>query len=139
VIDLGFGIAVPEAELRVRTTRSGGPGGQNVNKVETRVELVWDIQGSPSLDERLRTRLLQRLASRLDSEGRLRLVAAEHRSQARNRDEVMTRLREVVRVALTPQRRRIATRPSRGSKLRRMDAKREQGEKKRRRRPDFDP
>jgi ribosome-associated protein len=126
---------IPEAELEVRATRAGGPGGQHVNKASTRVEVVWDVAASPRLGEAQRALLLERLASRLDGQGRLRVVAVEHRSQLRNRAAAVERLRAMVAAALRPRKRRIPTKPTAAAIARRLDAKRQRATRKRRRRP----
>lgn len=129
---------VPEAELEIRASRAGGPGGQHVNKVSTRIEVVWDVEASPSLPPDLKNRLLTRLGSRLDSRGRLRLVAANSRSQTRNRDAAVERLRALVDTALRPRKPRVRTRPTAASRERRLKAKRRRGETKRGRRAPHD-
>jgi protein subunit release factor B len=86
-------LRIPMAELDYRASRSGGPGGQHVNMSSTRVEVWWDVAGAPSLSEEQRALLLQRLANRLDSSGRLRLVSGTSRSQLRNREDVTSRQR----------------------------------------------
>lgn len=134
-IPLSQGVSVPEAELEVRTARSGGPGGQSVNTTDSKVELRWNIATSPSLSEAQRARLLERLASRSTSEGVLILTGSEHRSQHRNREAVLARFRAIVSEALTPPRQRRRTRPTRASKERRLRAKQRRGELKRLRRP----
>jgi ribosome-associated protein len=125
---------VPDAELEIRATRAGGPGGQHVNKVSTRIEVVWDVAGSPSLPPDLKNRLLTRLASRLDTRGRMRVVAADSRSQARNRDAALERLRALVAEALRPRKPRVPTKPTRAARERRIGDKRLRGEKKQQRR-----
>ncbi|MDZ4675535.1 MAG: alternative ribosome rescue aminoacyl-tRNA hydrolase ArfB [Gemmatimonadota bacterium] len=127
-------LAIPRAELRYQASRSGGPGGQHVNTSSTRIELWWDIAESPALDEAQRARLLDRLASRLDTAGRLRLVSAAHRSQAQNREAVTKRLQTVIAAALKIPKVRRATRPTRASKERRLKAKKERAATKRDRR-----
>ena len=87
-------LLLPVGELDVRATRSGGPGGQHVNTSSTRIEIWWDVQSSPTLNDEQRARLLLGLASRLDGEGRLRVVASASRSQLRNREAATERLRE---------------------------------------------
>ena len=126
---------VPEAELEIRATRAGGPGGQHVNKVSTRIEVVWDAAGSPSLPPDSKNRLLTRLASRLDTRGRLRVVAADSRSQTRNRDAAIERLRALVAEALRPRKPRKPTRPTAASRERRLERKRHRARRKRERRP----
>ena len=96
VLEVSPELRLPLAELEYRATRSGGPGGQHVNTSSTRVELSWDLAGSPSLSAEQRARLLQRLATRLDGAGRLRLVSSTSRSQLRNREEVTERLRRLL-------------------------------------------
>ena len=132
-------VRIPRAELEYRASRSGGPGGQHVNTSSTRVEVWWDVAGSPALDEVQRARLLQRLASRLDGSGRLRLVSGASRSQAQNKAEVTERLVQVVARALHVPKPRTKTRPSRAAKAARADAKRRRsGLKESRRKIDRD-
>ena len=127
-------LAIPQAELEVRATRSAGPGGQHVNTSSTRIEVVWDVAASPTLGDEQRARLLARLASRLDTSGRLRVVAGTRRSQLQNREAALARLVELVAAALVVPKRRRPTRPTRASKERRLSEKRRRGEKKRERR-----
>ena len=125
---------IPTSEIRFRFSRSGGAGGQNVNKRDTRVELVFDVAGSPSLGPRQRERVLQKLASRLDSDGVLRIVASEERTQGRNREIALERFRDVMADALKPpppKRRR--TKPSKASTERRLAEKKHRGRQKRER------
>jgi ribosome-associated protein len=130
-------LRLPLGELDYRASRSGGPGGQHVNTSSTRVEVWWDVAASPSLSEEQRARLLTRLASRLDSSGRLRLVSSGSRSQLRNREDATARLQEVVAEALRVPKRRRPTRPTKASKTARLEAKRRRSSIKReRRRPD---
>ncbi len=128
-------LRVPLAELAYRASRSGGPGGQHVNTSSTRVEVWWDVAGSPALSDAQRARLLQRLESRLDTSGQLRLVSSGSRSQFRNRQEVTARLRELVAAALAVPKKRKPTRPTRAAKAARLEAKRHRGSVKRERRP----
>jgi ribosome-associated protein len=129
-------LRLPLVELEYRASRSGGPGGQHVNTSSTRVEVWWDVASSPSLSEDQRSRLLARLAPRLDTSGRLRLVSSGSRSQLRNREEVTARLQEVLAAALHVPRKRKRTRPSRAAKAARLEAKRQRGAIKRERRRD---
>lgn len=132
-------LTLPREELLLRATRSGGPGGQHVNTSSTRIELVWDVAASPSLDEPLRATLLARLASRLDSRGRLRVVAQEERSQLRNREAALARFTALVAAALVERKRRKATKPTKASQERRVEEKKRRGAVKReRRRPTDD-
>ncbi len=128
-------LRIPMAELEYRASRSGGPGGQHVNTSSTRVEVWWDVAGAPSLSEEQRALLLEKLATRLDSSGRLRLVSGASRSQLRNREDVTSRLRSVVADALKVRKKRKATRPSKAAKAARLEAKRRRGSIKRERRP----
>lgn len=122
-------IEIPAAELVVRTSRSSGAGGQHTNVTESRVEISFDIAGSPSLPEWARARLLERLGERTTA------VAEDERSQLRNREIARTRLAERLRAALQRPRPRRSTRPSRGARERRLLEKRQASERKRRRRP----
>jgi ribosome-associated protein len=138
--DMGFlevspDLRVPLAELEFRASRSGGPGGQHVNTSSTRVEVTWDVAGSPALSDEQRRRLLARLASRLDGTGRLRLVSSSTRSQLRNREDVTERLREVVAQALVVPKTRKRTRTPRAAKAARLENKRRRAATKRDRRP----
>lgn len=134
-LDVAPGLRLPLAELEFRASRAGGPGGQHVNTSSTRVEVWWDVAGSPSLSEEQRARLLTRLATRLDGAGRLRLVAGGSRSQLRNREAVTERLAELVAAALVVPKARKRTRPTRASKAARLDSKRRRSATKRDRRP----
>jgi ribosome-associated protein len=129
---------IPEPEIDIRASRARGPGGQHVNKAATRIEVVWDMSASPSLTPQQRTRLLQRLGSRLDRRGRLRVVADEHRSQLRNREAALARLRALGGVALRPRKRRIPTKPTTASVQRRLDEKRRRASRKQGRKPPTD-
>lgn len=127
-------LAVPDSELRWRFSRSGGPGGQGVNTTDSRVELSWDVAGSPTLDPARREQLLRRLAGRLAG-GVLTVSASRFRAQLRNRQDARERLARLVAAALAPPApQRRATRATRGSQRRRLDAKRRRGETKRLRR-----
>jgi len=128
------GFQLPLSELEYRASRSGGPGGQHVNTSSTRVEVWWDVAASAALSADQRERLLQKLAPRLDSNGRLRLVSSGTRSQLRNREEVTERLRDVVAAALVLPKKRRPTRPSRAAKAARLEAKRRRAATKRERR-----
>ena len=125
---------VPEAELEIRATRAGGPGGQHVNKASTRIEVVWDVAASPSLTDDQRSRLLARLASRLDRRGRLRIVSDASRSQRRNLEAAVERLRETVRRALHVPKPRKQTRPPKAAVERRLETKRRRATRKQERR-----
>ena len=134
-LEIGPTLRLPLAELEYRASRSGGPGGQHVNTSSTRIEVWWDIARSPTLSEEQRSRLLARLASRLDGSGRLRLVSGGSRSQLRNREDVTARLQELVAGALVVPKRRKPTKPSRAARAARLEAKRRRSTRKRERRP----
>jgi ribosome-associated protein len=127
-------VAIPAAELAIRATRSGGPGGQHVNTSSTRVEVVWGALESAALSDDDRARLRERLASRLDSSGALRVVAADTRSQSQNRELALQRLAQTVRDALVIPKKRRPTKPSRSSQVRRVETKKKHSERKRDRR-----
>lgn len=127
-------VAIPAHELTVRASRAGGPGGQHVNTSSTRVEVVWNLRRSGALSEEQRTRLEAKLASRLDSSGALRVVAADTRSQAQNRALALNRLAEVVRAALVVPKPRRKTKPTRGAKEARLETKKRRSSTKRDRR-----
>jgi ribosome-associated protein len=125
---------IPTDELGERFSTSSGPGGQHANKASTRAELTWNIESSSVLGPRQRERLRSRLASRLDSNGVLRVASEKHRSQLRNREEARTRLAELVDRALKVERPRVKTKPTRAGKERRLQQKRRRSEIKRARR-----
>ena len=131
-------LAIPRSELVYRASRSGGPGGQHVNTSSTRIELLWDPARSRVLDDATRVRLAEKLAARLDAEGRVRVVASDHRSQQQNRMAAEERLATLVRRALIVPKPRKKTKPSRVAKERRLAEKRHRAERKRRRRPGAD-
>ncbi len=138
-IQINRKLAIPLAELHFQFSRSGGPGGQNVNRRETRVELLFDLRQSPSLNEGQRARLLLRLARYVDAEGVLRIVVATERSQLRNRQEALDRFVQLLQQGLRVSRRRLPTRPSAQAVARRLEHKRQRSAiKAGRRRPDSD-
>jgi ribosome-associated protein len=126
-------LAIPDDELVERFVRSSGPGGQNVNKVATAVELRFDVVHSPSLPEPVRARLLARRDRRLTDEGVLVLSAQRFRTQDRNREDARERLAALIAAVLVPPKKRVATKPTKGSKERRLGAKRERATVKRQR------
>jgi ribosome-associated protein len=127
-------LRLPFLELEYLASRSGGPGGQHVNTSSTRIELWWDVARSPSLTPEQRSWLLKRLAPRLDSEGRLRLVSSGSRSQLRNREDVTERLRTLVAAAMVVPKKRKPTKPTRAAKAARLEAKRRRATTKQQRR-----
>jgi len=123
MLDIDSQLAIADDELVERFVRSSGRGGQNVNKVASAVELRFDVRASASLPEPLRERLLARRDRRLTDEGVLVIQANRFRDQAKNREDARARLAEVIRAAQFVPKKRIATRPTRASKERRIDAK----------------
>ena len=124
-------ISLDERELEERFVRASGPGGQNVNKVSTAVELRFDVVGSPSLPEGVRVRLARLAGRRLSDEGILVIRADRFRTQERNREDARERLAELIRQATIVPKRRVPTKPSRASKARRRDDKKKRGRVKR--------
>jgi len=124
-------ITINPADIRVDTFRASGAGGQHVNKTSSRVEIFWSITGSRALTDEQRTRLLDKLSSRLTTEGSIRVVASDMRSQSRNRELVEERLAELVRRALVVPRKRKPTKPTRAAKEARLESKKLHSNKKR--------
>lgn len=128
-LEINDEITVPYWELVETFTRSSGPGGQNVNKTSSAVQLRWNVDAS-SVPSRIKTRFRQIWKNRMTKEGDVIVEASEHRSQARNREEARKRLTSMIAKAARRKKRRIPTRPTRGSVERRIKAKKETGEKK---------
>ena len=120
MIEIVPGLVIPDEELRFSASRSGGPGGQNVNKVNSRVTLLFDVDGSRALTPDQKVRLRERLAGRISSAGLLRVVSQRHRTQAANRRAAQQRFEEVLRQALAEESPRVATRPSHTARQRRL-------------------
>jgi ribosome-associated protein len=129
-IPVGRGVAIPLAEIELRTSRSSGPGGQHANVTASRVEAIFDVEASEELGDAERRRIVERLGPRVTA------AAQDTRSQARNRELALERLRDRIAGALAVRRPRRRTRPTRAGRERRLETKRRRGETKRaRRRP----
>ena len=133
-----FSLAALEPHIEWRFDRASGPGGQNVNKVSTRVTLLLDFAACPSFTAWERKRIRERLATRIGKDERLRIVSQSERSQHANRERAFQRLVELLQQSFVRQRKRTATRPTRASKERRIQEKKQRGETKRQRRARFD-
>lgn len=134
MLEIAEGVAIPRWELEYRASRAGGAGGQHVNTSSTRIELLWNVARTTALDDERRARVSARLTNRIDGEGWLRVVSSARRSQQQNREAAEARLVELVRGALTVQKRRRPTKPTRASKEERIREKRKRSETKRMRR-----
>jgi ribosome-associated protein len=133
------GLVIPETELEERFIQSSGPGGQNVNKVASAVQLSFDVTASAALPDAVRAAILGLADTRLDKDGVLTITARRFREQAKNRADARARLADLILAAATPPKPRRATRPTRASKLRAADAKKRRGRiKKDRGRPSLD-
>lgn len=128
-------LAIPLAEIGYRATRSGGPGGQHVNTSSTRIELEFNVQTSPSLTDAQRSRILQRLANRIDTAGVLRLSSSGSRSQHQNREDVTDRLARLLADALKERKPRKRTKVPRAAKEARLKQKKQRSTIKKHRRP----
>jgi ribosome-associated protein len=124
-------VVIPPADLEFDAVRSSGPGGQNVNKVSSKIELRFDLRGTTALSPAVKGRLRALAGKRIDADGRIRIVSQRTRDQSRNRQDALDKLADMIRQALVPPRPRRPTRPSRASKARRLDEKRKQSSKKR--------
>jgi ribosome-associated protein len=118
------GLFIPENEIGFSASRSGGPGGQNVNKVSSKVTLAFDIAGSSALSDDQKEKIREKLARRINKEGILQVVSQRTRSQDMNRADALERFADLLRRALTPKRVSVKTRPPAGSKERRLESKR---------------
>jgi ribosome-associated protein len=133
-LEIEPGLVIPPSELESRASRSGGPGGQHVNTSSTKVELVWMLGRSRVVSDAQRSRIRSRLAPRLDSEGNLRIVASDTRSQRQNRALAEERLAVLVRRALAIPKPRRKTKPTKSSVERRLSAKHQRSQRKQERR-----
>jgi ribosome-associated protein len=137
-LDITPTVRIPMGEIALRAISGGGPGGQHVNKSATRVSLQWNVRTSTALSDDQRARVLTKLQSRVDSDGAVRIVAGEFRSQQQNRRAALARLQQMIARALVIPRTRRATRPSRGAVQERLNEKKRRAETKQQRRPGRD-
>jgi len=132
-------VQIPEREFHWQFARSGGPGGQHVNKTSTKAVLRWNTRDSPSLPDGVRRRFLETYRTRINQDGELLLTSDQYRSQSQNIEDCLERLRTMLLAVLHPPKKRRATRPTRASKERRLTQKKQTGSKKRlRKKPRLD-
>jgi ribosome-associated protein len=131
MLEVNATVQIPESELSYRTSPSSGPGGQNVNKVETRVTVYFHLAASKALSDEQRALVLARLATRIDKHGILRVVSQKHRTQRANREEARLRLARLIAGAIEPRRPRRKTRKPAAANRRRLDDKRRRSDLKR--------
>jgi ribosome-associated protein len=135
-LDVAPGVRIPSSELEVHAITGSGPGGQHVNRSATRIVLRWNVQRTTALTDEQRARLIAKLAARIDTDGWIRIVSGEFRSQLQNRRAAFERLATLVSRALVVQKKRRPTKPTKASVERRLTEKKQRAEKKRMRRVD---
>jgi ribosome-associated protein len=133
MIEIAQNVVISEDELTFKTSRSGGPGGQNVNKLNTRVTLSFDVAGSAGLSSEQKQRILNALSERVDRQGVLRVVSQKHRSQEANRRAAVERFQQLLQDALTPVPIRRKTHATAASRRRRLEEKKQRSQLKRQR------
>ena len=133
MVEINNSLSIPDEEFTFEFSRSSGPGGQNVNKVSTRATLLFDVSGSPSLTEEQRSRIMDRLQTRITKAGLLRVTSQKHRSQSANREAARERFAELIRMALQRPRPRRKTRISKAVRERRLKDKKQRSLLKRQR------
>ena len=129
-LEVEGGLRIPLREFSFSYARSSGPGGQNVNKVNTKVQLRWDLTKSPSLPEAVRQRFLDAFGTRVTNDGELVLSSTRYRDQARNQEDCLEKLRQMLASVARPPKKRRKTKPTRGSVRRRLESKKRNSEKK---------
>jgi ribosome-associated protein len=130
MLEVTNGIRIPLDEFEWSFARSGGPGGQNVNKVSSKAVLRWDFERSPSVPDDVKSRFRERFPTRLTTEGEVVIASELTRDQGRNREDCLTKLADLLRAVARPPKVRRATKPTKGSQRRRVDAKRRQSARK---------
>lgn len=138
MLEISNALRIHPNELRLQLSRSTGPGGQNVNKLETRVTLLFDVEGTSSLSDAQRRRIHEVLRTRITKAGILRVTSQRHRTQAANRMAATERFIELLRGALAPVKKRRPTKPTRASKTRRLESKKQRGSVKKGRQGKWD-
>src|SRR5882672_3289684 len=139
MLEINARLQIPEHEFQWSYARAGGPGGQNVNKDASKAELRWNVAGSPTLPADVKNRLMAHVRKRITTEGELVLTSQRFRDQGRNREDCLEKLRALILRAVTPPRPRKATKPTRASRLHRLQAKKHRSAmKKSRGRPQVD-